>query len=233
MSTGQLFASAMGSSFTQSFLEGVFTGQSIGDAFKDGFKSAAIAGVTVGAVMGLNLTGFSKSLQGQAYDFSKLQALSVGEWFGLAGNMALGQLININTFANLLQMSMEERQFHKMANLENDYQEFNNKAAAANKVLNQLAEAVAGTTTAEAVVRMQACLGRMTSSFPDTNQSMDPEAFLSVATLAGSDICKVVLGNIDCWCDSQLTMDGYSPSDLHYSTFSNTLTWDASLSIGV
>lgn len=233
VSTGQLFASAMGSSFTQSFLEGVFTGQSIGDAFKDGFKSAAVAGITTGFAVGLNLAGFSKSLQGQAYDFSKLQALSVGEWFGLAGNMALGQLININTFANLLQMSMEERQFHKMANLENDYQEFNNKAAAANKVLNQLAEAVAGTTTAEAVVRMQACLGRMTSSFPDTNQSMDPEAFLSVATLAGSDVCKVVLGNIDCWCDSQLTMDGYSPSDLHYSTFSNTLTWDASLSIGV
>lgn len=233
VSTGQLFASTMGSSFTQSFLEGVFTGQSIGDAFKDGFKSAAVAGITTGLAVGLNLAGFSKSLQGQACDFSKLQALSVGEWFGLAGNMALGQLININTFANLLQMSMEERQFHKMANLENDYQEFNNKAAVANKVLNQLAEAVSGTTTAEAVVRMQACLGRMTSSFPDTNQSMDPEAFLSVATLAGSDVCKVVLGNIDCWCDSKLTMDGYSPSDLHYSTFSNTLTWDASLSIGV
>ena len=229
MSFGQAVASSFASSFTESALSNLFAGKSFGDSLLSGFKSGAISAAKTALTFGLAKFGFTKI---EAVDYTKFANFGVGDWLSFGGDLFMKNLVNPNTFSNLMQMGLEERMFHKMANLENDYQEFNNKAQAANKVLNQLAEAISGTITAETVCRMQACLGRTLTAFPDTVQSMDPEATLSLATLAGSDTCKAVLGNIDCWCDSQITMDGYSPSDLHYSTFSNTMTWDASLRTG-
>lgn len=215
------------------FVTGTLQGLANGESFKTSLKQGFIQGAVAGAFSTVNQLGIAKGwFKQDALKNSEIKQLSSEAILGSVKDSLTSQLVNINTYANLMQMVIEERQFHKMANLENDYQEFNNKYVAANKVLNQLFESVSGTTTAESVCRMQACLGRVSTLFPETNQSIDPEATLAMATLAGSDSCKAVLGNIDCWCDSQLTMDGYQPSDLHYSTFSNTLTWDANLRTG-
>ena len=232
MTTGQYIGMSFASSFTSSFLGGVFNGDSLGESLKAGFKSGAIAGAMAYMTTVAHDLGLTDALKGKEADFSKFEEFGFLDWAKFGGDIFANKLLNINTFANLMKMGLEERQFHKMANLENDYQEFNNKYASANKVLNQLAETVSGTTTAETVCRMQACMGRLLTLFPETNQSIDTEAMLAMSTLSGSDTCKAVLGSIDCWCDTQLTMDGFKPSDLHYSTFSNTLTWDTSLRTG-
>ena len=228
MTAGSFIAMSAAQGFVNSSVGGLLNGQSLGKSLKSGLAAGAMQGTMAALTVGANNLGLSDSLKGDALDFSKITTSNLVD---MGMNAFMGQLVNINTFGDLLKMGIAERQYHKMANLENDYQEFNNKAAAATKVLNQLAESISGTTTMESVNRMQACLGRTLSAFPDTNQSMSPESFLSIAVLSGSDSCKVVLGCIDTWCDSQLTMDGYSPSDLHYSTFSNTLAWDSGLSI--
>lgn len=232
MTVGQLIAMSTSQSFIEGSLGSLFDGKSLGSSLKTGFKAGAISGAVAYLNVLANKFGLSNSLKGSTLDFSEFQSFGLMDWAKFAGNMFMNNLVNINTFANLMQMTLEEREFHKMANLENDFQEFNNKMAAANKVLNQLAESVSGTTTAESVCRMQACLGKALTQYPDTVHSMSTDTVLALGVLSGSDMCKTVLGNIDCWCDSQLTMDGYQPSDLHYSTFSNTLTWDANLRTG-
>ena len=232
MTAGQFVAMSATHSFISGSLGSLLDGKSLGSSLKEGFKQGAIAGALAYMTSVANDLGWSNSLKGSIKDFSQFQNYGMMDWVQLAGNMFIDKLVNINTFASLMQMSIEEVQFHRMANLENDFQEFNNKYSAANKVLNQLAESVSGTTTAESVCRLQACMGRVLTTFPDTLQSLDTETILAMSILAGSDSCKVVLGNIDCWCDSQLAMDGYSPSDLHYSTFSYTMTHDANLRTG-
>ena len=230
MTAGSFIAMSAAQGFVSSSVGSLLNGESLGKSLKSGITAGAMQGAMAALTVGANNLGLSDSLKGDTLDFSRMTASNLVD---IGTNAFMGQLVNINTFGNLLQMGMAERQYHKMANLENDYQEFNNKAASAIKVLNQLAESISGTVTMESVNRLQACLGRTLSAFPDTNQSMSPEAFLSVAVMSGSDSCKIVLGCIDTWCDAQLTMDGYSPSDLHYSTFSNTLAWDSGLSTGV
>ena len=128
------------------------------------------------------------------------------------------------TYMNLINLTMAEQQYHKMANLENDYQEFADKYAAANRVLDMLNQMRGSTVTAEFVCKMQACLGRMIQMFPDAI-SMSPEAFLSMATTTGHDQLKSVLGSVTTFVDSQLSMDGYEPYQLFYTQMDYSLTF--------
>ena len=131
---------------------------------------------------------------------------------------------NPNTYAELLSMTMEERHLHKLRNLENDYQEFNQKYQSALDALNQLRATQTSTVTAEFVAIMQANLGRFYTLFPDMLGSATPEQFLTLSIISGSDQLKASLGTINNFVDSKLSVDGYTPYPLYYTQMDPCLT---------
>lgn len=131
---------------------------------------------------------------------------------------------NPNTYANLASLTMEERQLHKLRNLENDYQEFNQKYQSALDALNQVRAQQTSTITAEFVAIMQANLGRFYTLFPDMVGSTTPEQFLTLSVIAGSDQLKASLGTINNFVDNKLSFEGYTPYPLYYTQMDPTVT---------
>lgn len=136
----------------------------------------------------------------------------------------IGIAKNPNTYANLASLTMEERHIHKLRNLENDYQEFNQKYQSALDALNQLRATQTSTVTAEFVAIMQANLGRFYTLFPDMLGSATPEQFLTLSVSSGSDQLKASLGTINNFVDSKLSVDGYTPYPLYYTQMDPCLT---------
>ena len=132
-------------------------------------------------------------------------------------------LKNPMTYVNLMNMVEEERMYHKMANLENDYQEFNNQLQAAQKVLNQLYQSTNSTMTAEYLCTYQLIMGRAMSLFPEVCLQMTPEQFITTSLTTGSDIIKCVLGSVPMYVENQMSMNGFSPESLHYSQNDNSI----------
>lgn len=228
-------AGAMVSGFVSGMVQGTGTsllnGKNLGQSLKTGLIQGAISGGTAGLFQGLGNLWNSGSFIG---DSSVVDVASGNSTSNLSANdFSLGEIIgagvgsvmrNPMTYMNLLNLTMAEQQYHKMANLENDYQEFADKYAAANRVLDMLNQMRGSTVTAEFVCKMQACLGRMIQMFPDAI-SMSPEAFLSMATTTGHDQLKSVLGSVTTFVDSQLSMDGYEPYQLFYTQMDYSLTF--------
>lgn len=133
-------------------------------------------------------------------------------------------LENPNTYANLLTAAYAQQMYHKMANIANDYEEFNDKYRAATKVLNMLNELNNSTVTAEFVCMLQACMGRMANLFPEFS-TITPENWLNMATLTGHDQLKNVLAGPSTYVDSKMTLDGYTPYQLHYTARDPDLTF--------
>ena len=224
------------------FLEGSLNVLANGGSFKDAFKSGLKQGVISGAMVGLS-KGFDKlmemfpgseaanqSLASGVGEVAKDTSLSVG---GLVQGAIAQVVLNPMNIVDFVGMAQEEIYFHKMANLENDFQEFANKYDAAQRVLRQLAEATSSTVTAETVLRSQVTFGRSMTMFPESYQTIDASSAIAMATMTGSDVCKTVLGNIDTLVDNALTLDGYEPASLHYSDHSYTLAWDAGTNIDI
>ena len=136
----------------------------------------------------------------------------------------IGIAKNPNTYAELASLTMEERHIHKLRNLENDYQEFNQKYQSALNALNQLRATQTSTVTAEFVAIMQANLGRFYTLFPDMLGSATPEQFLTLSVISGSDQLKASLGTINTFVDSKLSVDGYTPYPLYYTQMDPCLT---------
>lgn len=134
----------------------------------------------------------------------------------VAWPIALQTLENPMTYGKLLVAAYADQQYHKMANMLNDYEEFNNKYKAAEKVLNMLNQMNNSTVTAEFVCFMQSILGRMQYQFSDM-ASMSPESWLSLATTSGHDQLKSVLAGPSTFVDAKLTVDGYEPYQLYYT----------------
>ena len=212
----------------------LIAGRGLGESLKTGAISGAISGVAGGLFQGasnlwngssflgteiigkVGASGVEQTASNElAKDFSVTNAIGIGIW---------NVMTNPMTYMNLINLTMAEQQYHRMANLENDYQEFADKYAAANRVLDMLNQMRGSTVTAEFVCKMQSCLGRLLTLFPDAI-SMSPEAFLSMATTTGHDQLKSVLGSVTTFVDSQLSMDGYEPYQLFYTQMDYSLTF--------
>lgn len=228
-------AGAMVSGFVSGMVQGTGTsllnGKNLGQSLKTGLIQGAISGGTAGLFQGLGNLWNSGSFIGDSSVADVASGNSTSN--PSANDFSLGEVIgagvgsvmrNPMTYMNLINLTMAEQQYHRMANLENDYQEFADKYAAANRVLDMLNQMRGSTVTAEFICKMQSCLGRLLTLFPDAI-SMSPEAFLSMATTTGHDQLKSVLGSVTTFVDSQLSMDGYEPYQLFYTQMDYSLTF--------
>ena len=119
-------------------------------------------------------------------------------------------------------MAQDEINFHRIANLENDFQEFSNAAAQAQKALQILQANQDSTTTAEFVCKLQANLGRLLTLFPDMILSTSPENFLQIAVATTANL-KVGASNVYTFVDGKLGMQGYTPYTLYFNQVDPTL----------
>lgn len=141
-------------------------------------------------------------------------------------NNANAILKNPNTYAELLNLGIQERLEHKLKNLENDFQEFNNKYKAVQDMLDILNAKFNNVITAEYLCKMQLALGRFSSLFPENYSSLTPETIINTSLATGSDVIKAVLSKPSTFVEDSLTIKGYTPNNLYYTQTDNTLTWD-------
>lgn len=196
----------------------------------DSFKDALLAGIGSGIGMlgysyiknsyfnGDIVQDITKLTDGNIPESSNIQT-SLGDYLGgrLLTEFRDNFLKNPNTYANLMQASMEERVMHKLANLENDYKEFSNQYAAAQEVLNTVKNSFTSTMTAEFVLKLQTNFGRFLNNSPESLSSLNPENFLNFSTASGIDISRLTSASIGSFVDMKLSMDGYEPSPLYYN----------------
>lgn len=217
------------SSFGSTFVN---TGD-IGEAFKSGAISALGSAATVGAMSYISPTFnaqfsemINKTLSGDSLTLSAETALDT--LTGAFVSKSTGALANINTFASLIQMTQQERFEHKLKNLENEYQEFNNHLKAAKDMLDVLDASLNSTKTAEFVCKWQIIMNNLTNTMPEVALSMSPDSFITMSTLSGTDMCRAVLGSISTFSEDKLSLTGYTPSTLYYTQTDPTLLWDVS-----
>lgn len=217
------------SSFGSTFVN---TGN-IGEAFKSGTISALGSAAAVGAMSYISPTFnaqfsemINKTLSGDSLTLSAETALDT--LTGAFVSKSTGALANINTFASLIQMTQQERFEHKLKNLENEYQEFNNHLKAAKDMLDVLDASLNSTKTAEFVCKWQIMMNNLTNTMPEVALSMSPDSFITMSTLSGTDMCRAVLGSISTFSEDKLSLTGYTPSTLYYTQTDPTLLWDVS-----
>lgn len=205
-------------------------GNSFSNALKTGFKQGLVQSVLSIAFQGISdLFELSGNISGKA-NSNLIGEIAKENGVGTAIKAAISSsvnkvLTNPNTYVSLLGMVNEERQYHKLANLENDYQEFNNNLKATQNVLDVLMASTCSTNTSEFLCKLQTSLNRTCA---DPENMMTPDVFLSTATATGSDIIKTVLGSPSYFVENKLTLDGYVPSSLYYTQLDYTTSWDVS-----
>lgn len=235
-------ATSFASTFVTTAGNAWLNGESFGSAFRSGLKQGVIAGVASGLFKGMgNLYN--------GHSFLGTEVTSPGIDIGLkdninesiannglgstVGTLAVGALkytlTNPNTYAKLISATAAERIYHKLANMENDYQEFNNKLGSAYKSLNVMNFLLNSLLTAELVAVMQACIGKQTTEGNVTD--IDPEAWLTQATATGHDQLKIVLCGPSFFVDNKLSVLGYTPYPLHYTQQDFDLVFTESLQI--
>lgn len=172
-------------------------------------------------------SGLTMSSDGKTFDFlgeTYDTPTNAGQAVLIAGQLVsqatlqafMGALRNPMTYVNLMSMTLAERQFHKIANISNDYQEFNNRYKAVMEVMDMMNQLNNSSMTAEFLCKIQAALGRFSDLFPDATV-MDPDEWLSMAVTTGHDQLKAVMLGPSTFVDSRLSMDGYEPYQLYYT----------------
>lgn len=196
--------------------------------------NAAVAAVTMGALEGSNQlfgttfsTGIGSSLSNSGAYTGEITKDVVTNAIETALTQSASTILkNPNTYMNLISAGIQEYYQHKLKNIRNDYQEFNNNLQATQDALDVLNACMGSTVTAEFVAMMQSNLGRMLDINPDTYLTMTPDQFLSIALASGTEMIKQTLGCATSFVDTKLTMEGYTPSTLYYTQIDPTLLWD-------
>lgn len=215
------------SSFGSSFID---TGN-----FGEALKSGTVAALTTAAAVGIGSylsptfnAQFSeminKNLSGESLSLSFETALDTIT--GAFIDQTTGAIVNPNTFVNLLLLPEQEKIEHRLKNLENDYQEFNNHLKAAQEMLDVLDASLLSLKTAEFVCKWQVMMNNLTNTMPEVALTMTPDTFITMSTLSGTDMCKSVLGSVTSFSEEKLSLTGYTPSTLYYTQTDNTLLWD-------
>ena len=209
---------------------GLLSGGSIGKVLVDSLKNAAISGATAAA------GSFATSMWNNMFPATENPGTSNGtpgtkatpktNWEIFKGALWEAVVKNPMTYVNLINMAEDARTATKLQNLESDFQEFNNEMESANKLLNSLMAKTTNLSTAQETLRLQCCVGRLTTMFPDVNIALTWDSFRTLALATGIDHCKVALGSPSTFVSNALTLDGYTPSSLYFTDTDYTLTWD-------
>lgn len=226
---------------TSGFMGGILDG----DSFKDAFVSGIIGGITAGvgsyllekAKAFLNTLDLFKTDSSKVSKATEVAKEAVNE-SASKSNKTFGDLMqdlfvddilkNPATYEKLINMTQAEVYYHKLSNLENDYQEFNNKLAAATKTLYSLMDMNSSMVNADYIATLQANIGRYYTQFPEALVSLTPDTFFTSALSVGSDQIKNTLGAVTSLVDSKMTLNGYTPYRLHQTLTDYSLAWDAS-----
>ena len=147
--------------------------------------------------------------------------------FGFTVDKTIEAVVNNPmTYINLINMTQEEAFYHKMANLENDYVEFNDKLQTVNKVLNQLEQMTNTMVDSQFLLKLQLSLGRFSTMFGEVAGSMTSDDIITLGTASATDHIKGVLGSISNFSETKLTMVGYDPEQLFFTQADYTVNWD-------
>ena len=204
-------------------------------SFSQSLKAGAIGAATAALAYGIaDVSGFTKAIGnigikdlGGTFTGEGITAEAVFDTASKALSQSGSKVLsNPNTYANLLNMGIQEYYEHKLKNLKSDYQEFTNNLQAAQDALDVLNACMLSTATAEFVTLMQTNLGRMIDIMPEVYLTLTPDQFMSMALSSGSDVTKQTLAGPSTFVDSKLTMEGYAPSTLYYTQTDPTILWD-------
>ena len=212
--------------------QNLIAGQSFGTALKGSLKSGVIAGAFAAANVLANRafqTFFPQTdagSQGQSIGTESTQATPQTNWEIFKNALWSEVVKNPSTYVNLINMADDVRTAHKIQNLESDFEEFNNELESANKLLASLEAQMHSLVTAQASLRLQQCIGRLTTMFPEVNIELTWDHYRTLALATGIDHCKVALGGPSAFVSNALTLDGYTPSSLYFTDTDYTLTWD-------
>lgn len=231
-----LVASASAATYAgvSTFGTAILSGTKFSTALRQALLNAIVSGVQAGA------GSYAKSLFSSAFpslmgDANQSQSLGTSSanatptntgWVAIKEALMSQIVKNPMTYINLINMSQEARLATKLQNLENDYEELNNEIDSANKLLNSLMAQSCKMATAQESLRLQVCMGRLTTMIPETNMDLSWDRFRAMALASGLDHCKVTLGCTTSFVDNALTLNGYSPSSLYFTDTDYTLTWD-------
>lgn len=213
--TGSEFFGNVTSGFISGTSNAYLEGSSIGDAVVSGL----ISGVASGAVQEIAklfpelsklVNNVSDSIEDQALSFQTALTTAIKD----TGTQLL---TNPNTYVNLLGAAQEEIFQHKLENLSNDYEEFNNKLKTATESLYIVQNLITSTVTAEFVCKLQSNIGRVLTNFPDIGASLSVDNFMTLSLSSGSDFCDAILSSPSNFVENKLTMTGYTPETLYYN----------------
>lgn len=199
---------------------------SYGDALKAALTGGA-AGFAAGFVTSMSQVGWAK-LTGSTYNIgtgiAAANPTTAEDTWGQLTNMAklaVGKIIeNPNTYVKLMSVAQDAYYYHKLANLENDYQEYANEEAAAWRVLRVLASQTTNTITAEVLCIFQSISGKALceSAGSDTLGTLSWDNFRAFALMTGTEYCNAVTQQPSQFVDSKLSISSiYTPEPLYYN----------------
>lgn len=195
-----------------------------GASFLDALKTGLIAGIasaafsvlgnTVAELFGTSATGnLPGRTEGVATATNAQQAVSHSFTDFLTAHV----IENPFTYVNLMGMAIEDANYHKLANLENDYQEFNNAYKTALSTLEFFYNQQSSLATAEFVCKLQANIGKMMCTFPDMMASATPDKFIGMALMTGSNFCDGIIQGVSMFVDNNLALPGYESDQMYYN----------------
>lgn len=198
-------------------ISGLIQGDSFGEALLSGVFSGVFSGISqnfqqIADFFDIPLLEDSTNVSTVELQQQAQNSLLETFW----NDFLLSKVIqNPFTYVQLLGMSAQEATYHKLANLEGDFQEFNNAAQSAQSVLNILLAQQDSVITAEFVCKLQTNVGRALSLFPSMLGDMSPDSFYTMAL--NCDIPTSVTSSISTFVENKLTLSGYSPEILYYT----------------
>lgn len=213
------------SAAVQTFGNSLLSGESFGTSLKAGLKTGALAMAAYVVSYGMNTLAFKTGLSDTDPSAPKAATSNMSVKDIVTSGLMKCIVLNPMTYINLASMVQEERMQHKLQNLENDFVEFQDKYGSAMRIMSMLMAQSHNMYTAQETIKMQSCVGRLTTMFPEVNASMTLDYFLNLALTA--DHCKNTLGACTSFVDNKLSMDGYQASTLFFTQEDYTLVWDS------
>lgn len=209
---------AMISSTTNALL----TGEDFGDALVSGLTSGVMAGIGTGLALtiteNLGLDKLTNMIKGTQDPETAVEGKSEWNFKDAFSTVMQGEILeNPFTYVNLVKMTVDEINYHKMANLENDFQEFADAYKSALNVLEIMYQQQNSLATAEFVCKLQANTGRLLTQFPEMLGDLTPDNFISMSLSTGSDFCNGILQSVSNFVEGKLEMTGYTPEHLYYN----------------
>lgn len=212
---GNIAASGLGAGIN-TFGSSMLEGESFGESLLQGITTGIITSAVSYAFREVsNYFGWTSQISSAS---SQAKPTSITDIIWDAIEKAGDKLIkNPAMYVELMKVSQQEAFAHKLNNLENDYQEFNNSLKVAYDSLYNVGSCITSTVTAEYVCKLQANIGKLLTQFPDAMSSLSSEEILTFSTATGMDFTYAILSSPNTFVENKLTMNGYTPEILYYN----------------